>query len=385
MAKRVQRRRGTTTEHSTFTGAVGEVTVDTTKDIVVVHDGATAGGIPSAREDLSNVDLNNKIGVAELNLQDGTVGQYLKTDGQGTISFNTIDATTAVVGGDISGTVANAQIVADAVTSTEIAADAVTTVKITDANVTDAKLATDSVTTIKILDDNVTTAKIADSAITSVKILNGTIVADDLAINSVTTDKILDANVSSSKLSNDAVINTKIANNAVTTAKINTDAVTATEIAANAVGSSEIAATAVTDAKLNTTGTMPAWDGSALTDLPYDIAFTAGFDKDMANEDVAVGTYGELVLCRAGTFVGETGYITIGPTGAALILDIEKNGTSIYSTRPQWAASGGAGITNTGTFSTTTFAAGDRITFKIDQIGSSEAGEGVRFTLKCKV
>ncbi|MDP7365859.1 MAG: hypothetical protein QGH83_01155, partial [Candidatus Pacebacteria bacterium] len=185
MAKRVQRRRGTTTEHSTFTGAAGEITVDTTKEVVVVHDASTAGGIPSAREDLSNVDLNNKIGVAELNLQDGTVGQYLKTDGQSNISFDTIDATTAVVGGDISGTVANAQIVADAVTSTEIAADAVTTVKITDANVTDAKLATDSVTTIKILDDNVTTAKIADSAITSAKILNGAIVADDLAINSV--------------------------------------------------------------------------------------------------------------------------------------------------------------------------------------------------------
>jgi len=380
MAKRVQRRRGTTTEHSTFTGAVGEVTVDTTKDIVVVHDGATTGGIPSAREDLSNVDLNNKIGVAELNLQDGTVGQYLKTDGQSNISFDTIDATTAVVGGDISGTVANAQIVADAVTSTEIAADAVTTVKITDANVTDAKLATDSVTTIKILDDNVTTAKIADSAITSVKILNGTIVADDLAINSVTTDKILDANVSSSKLSNDAVINTKIANNAVTTAKINTDAVTATEIAANAVGSIEIAATAVTDAKLNTTGTMPAWDGSALTDLPYDIAFTAGFDKDMIKEDVAVGTYGELVMARAGTFVGEAGYADTATSGITY-LDITKNNSTIYSNKPYFSSSS---LMTAGVLSTTTFASGDRITFKITVIGATP-GQGVRFTLKCKV
>jgi hypothetical protein len=248
-------------------------------------------------------------------------------------------------------------------------------------------LATDSVTTIKILDDNVTTAKIADSAITSAQILSGTIVADDLAIDSVTSDKILEANVSSIKLSNDAVINSKIANNAVTTTKIDTDAVTSNEIAANAVGSSEIAANAVTDDKLNTTGTMPAWDGSALTDLPYDIAFTAGFDSDMEEEDVEEATYGELVMCRAGTFLGETGYITVGPTGAALILDIEKNGQSIYSTRPQWAAGGGAGITNTGTFfpSNTTFIAGDRITFKIHQKGSVESGEGVRFTLKCKV
>ena len=46
----LQLRRGTTAEHSSFTGAVGEITVDTTKDSVVVHDGATAGGIPLATE-----------------------------------------------------------------------------------------------------------------------------------------------------------------------------------------------------------------------------------------------------------------------------------------------------------------------------------------------
>ena len=46
MSKQLQLRRGTTAEHSTFTGAVGELTVDTTKDTVVVHDGATLGGSP---------------------------------------------------------------------------------------------------------------------------------------------------------------------------------------------------------------------------------------------------------------------------------------------------------------------------------------------------
>lgn len=54
MARQVQLRRGTTSEHSSFTGAVGEVTVDTTKDTVVVHDGSTAGGVPLAKSsDLS--------------------------------------------------------------------------------------------------------------------------------------------------------------------------------------------------------------------------------------------------------------------------------------------------------------------------------------------
>jgi len=50
MATILQLRRGTTVQHSTFTGAVGEVTVDTTKDTVVVHDGTTAGGKPLATE-----------------------------------------------------------------------------------------------------------------------------------------------------------------------------------------------------------------------------------------------------------------------------------------------------------------------------------------------
>ena len=51
MAKQLQLRGGTTSEHSTFTGAVREVTVDTDKDTLVVHDGSTAGGHPLAKED----------------------------------------------------------------------------------------------------------------------------------------------------------------------------------------------------------------------------------------------------------------------------------------------------------------------------------------------
>ena len=49
MAKKLQLRRGTTSQHSSFTGAVGEVTVDTDKKVVVVHDGSTAGGIPLSK------------------------------------------------------------------------------------------------------------------------------------------------------------------------------------------------------------------------------------------------------------------------------------------------------------------------------------------------
>ena len=50
MSKLLQLRGGTTSEHGSFTGAVRETTVDTTKDTLVVHDGSTAGGFPLARE-----------------------------------------------------------------------------------------------------------------------------------------------------------------------------------------------------------------------------------------------------------------------------------------------------------------------------------------------
>lgn len=65
MAVQLQLRSGTTTQHSTFTGAVGEVTVDTTKDVLVVHDGITAGGFPNAAR--ANAD-----GTVSLIKKDGT-------------------------------------------------------------------------------------------------------------------------------------------------------------------------------------------------------------------------------------------------------------------------------------------------------------------------
>lgn len=54
MATQVQFRRGTTAETAVFTGAVGEVTVDTSKKTCVVHDGSTPGGFPLLLQDGTN-------------------------------------------------------------------------------------------------------------------------------------------------------------------------------------------------------------------------------------------------------------------------------------------------------------------------------------------
>lgn len=64
----IQQYRGTTAQHAAYTGKIGELTVDTDKKVVVVHDGATVGGVPMARED-------RKItGDAHLKVNAGTEG-----------------------------------------------------------------------------------------------------------------------------------------------------------------------------------------------------------------------------------------------------------------------------------------------------------------------
>ena len=204
-----------------------------------------------------------------------------------------------------------------------------------------------------------------------------------MATNAVTTTKLTDANVTAAKLASDSVTTIKILNSNITTAKIADNAITDSKMADDAVGVAELSATGTASSSTFLRGDN-AWstDGSGLLNLPYDVAFNAGYDADMVKEDITVATYGELVMARAGTFLGENGFIDTPATGATAIVDILKNGTTIYSTKPTFAIA--SNTATAGVLSVTSFAAGDRITFKITQKGSTEAGEGLRFTLRCK-
>ena len=64
MTKQVQLRRGTTAEHAAFTGAVGELTIDTTRDIAIVHDGVLAGGHELVGVAATGQTIVNKDGIA---------------------------------------------------------------------------------------------------------------------------------------------------------------------------------------------------------------------------------------------------------------------------------------------------------------------------------
>lgn len=54
---RVRYRRGTASQHESFTGASSELTVNTTNKSLHVHDGVTAGGVELARSDLANINV----------------------------------------------------------------------------------------------------------------------------------------------------------------------------------------------------------------------------------------------------------------------------------------------------------------------------------------
>ena len=132
---------------------------------------------------------------------------------------------------------------------------------------------------------------------------------------------------------------------------------------------------------------------SALLYLPYDISFIAGFDGSYVAEEVAVKTYGQMIMCRSGYFVGIAGWLDSPPLGNTII-DIEKNGATIFSTKPMFAQTNYLSLTigngvNEYAFApypTTTFHSGNRITFKVTTLGNaSMPGSGMRVILKCKV
>ena len=87
MAYAVKYRRGTTAEHASFTGAAGEITVNTTTNQLIVHDGVTVGGHAISAGVSGGGGPST---LTDLNISDGTDGQVLTTDGTGTFTFTTV-------------------------------------------------------------------------------------------------------------------------------------------------------------------------------------------------------------------------------------------------------------------------------------------------------
>lgn len=82
------------------------------------------------------------------------------------------------------------------------------------------------------------------------------------------------------------------------------------------------------------------------------------------------------VMPEAGTYVGTKLQVGTAPASTALIADVNKNGTTLYTTqgrRPTIAAAGTLS-TESATANVTTLAANDVITVDVDQIGTGTVG-----------
>jgi hypothetical protein len=86
-----------------------------------------------------------------------------------------------------------------------------------------------------------------------------------------------------------------------------------------------------------------------------------------------------------GTIVDVRVHADTAPTGATLIVDVNKNGTTLFTTqanRPTIAISGNASTTTPP--DVTAVAAGDRLSYDVDQVGSTIAGSDLHVSIGIK-
>jgi hypothetical protein len=123
---------------------------------------------------------------------------------------------------------------------------------------------------------------------------------------------------------------------------------------------------------------------------------TAGGGGGGSGDQLAVfGVEGSLVAAAGAarlpfpvdaTILGVSAAVNTAPAGADLIVDVNLNGTTIYSTqanRPTIEDAGNAADETTP--DTTTIAAGDYLTVDVDQVGSSVAGSDLTVVVRYRV
>ena len=178
MAKLLKLRRGTTSQHCSFTGAEGEVTVDTDKETLVVHDGSTAGGHAVAAEDMANVSSANIVGRL------GT------------------------------GSVVKAKLEADIIDSTKLADDAVNSEHYVDASIDHQHLSNDCIDGDNIQDDVINSEHYAAGSIDHEHLANDVIDGDNIQDDVINSEHIAAGAVDLEHMSSESVDedNLKISN-----------------------------------------------------------------------------------------------------------------------------------------------------------------------------
>lgn len=233
MAQVLQLRRGTTAQNDAFTGAIAEVSVDTDKNFIRVHDGVTVGGheigdvFPSTLPSAASVAGSDEVlvrqggvtkkatktlvlnGIVNANIAAGaaiadsklaTISTALKVSNSATTATSANTAS-AIVARDASNNFSAGTITANLTGSATTLANSRTISLTGDVTGTTAAfngsidvsaaatIATDAVTTVKILNGNVTNAKLA-SDIDAAKLTTGTLPSDRIGSGAITPVKL---------------------------------------------------------------------------------------------------------------------------------------------------------------------------------------------------
>ena len=215
---------------------------------------------------------DNSVDIAKLDVTDsGNAGDVLKTDGAGNLGFT--NPSSQAVGGDLSGTIGNAQINADTIGLNELTtANAGTTGQLLSKNalgvleftdsanvaatnlggdltgtIADAQIAGGAVGTPELANDSVDIDKLAANSVVSDNIVNGTIVAVDMADDAITDAKLSDhatldsgRAVGTNHIKDSAVTNDKIANGTISASKLAAGTLTGTTIGTGTITSANI-------------------------------------------------------------------------------------------------------------------------------------------------
>lgn len=375
MAKLLRLRRGTTTQHSTFTGAEGEVTVDTTKDTLVVHDNATAGGRPMLREDVSNLAAG---AITSTHIADGTIvnadisasagiapskitGTAITANDTGTVTSAMI-ADGAIVNADINASAAIAHTKLASITAGSVLMGNATAVPTATALTGDVTISSSGVTAISsgaVVDGDIN----ASAAISLSKLATGALpTAITVASANIVDGTIVDGDINAAA----AIAKTKISGTAITAADSGT--VTSTMIADGTIVNADInASAAIAGTKISpdfgsqaisTTGSLTVSSANAATATPITCSNTIGGGDtrlrvtatansggdpfivfDAGGTDMVVGLLwqgGAANLLRMGAGTSTTSVSGMEINGSGHCLPTANNSFDLGSTSQRW-------------------------------------------------
>jgi hypothetical protein len=280
MAIQVQYRRGSASQNDVFTGALGEITVDTTNKTIRVHDGTTAGG-----SNIATVEyVDNAIGSLSANsITDGTSNVRINgANGNVTVSVGGTSNVAVIASSGInvtgtvsaSGAVTGASFTGNGRALTSLSAANIDTGTLPSArlsgsysiSVTSATSATTAATVTTNAQPNITSVGTLSSLNVTANILAGNLIGifngNGANLNNLNASNISSGTLDQARLSNASVTlgSTALTLGATVTSVTGLSSVTSTSFVGTLTGAATTAGTVTTAAQPNITsvGTLTA-------------------------------------------------------------------------------------------------------------------------------